>query len=114
MGVCTTVKDFAEAVARVKGPLSTRHHLLVELLRLMPVYATRRDLGAWEQDANTIPGHEDGSETEKLLWEIFEFGRFNLDTGFDVGGTARELTRLVELLHRHGVVVTPPEPITGW
>ena len=56
MGVCETVASLAEAVGRSKRPASPRHRLLIEILRLMPLFREIRDLSAWVSSSSPRTG----------------------------------------------------------
>jgi hypothetical protein len=119
MGVCAVVKQFAEAVAHTKQPHQWRHKLLIEILKLMPLYAKIKHLGAWEYAFQQVSSQVSNKETlnteiGELLLAIYEFGRFNLYAAFDQEGTDRELAALVDLLQRGGVYVGNVSDVTDW
>jgi hypothetical protein len=112
MGVCALVKEFAEAVSQVKQPREPQHRLAIEILRLMPLYRESRCLDSWE---NAFPNSIDSKEGEidKLLNEIFEFGRCNLYSAFVVDRTIREMEALIDLLRCSGVDVQSGD-VSDW
>jgi hypothetical protein len=115
VGVCETVKALAEAIAQAKAPQEARHRLMVEILRLMPLYRDIHDLTAWESAfQGALHGQDDDSEVGHLLWELFEFGRYNMYGAFDAPGTAKEFASLAKLLTRGDVPVPQSPGLTGW
>ena len=115
MGVCETVRSIAESVSQVKMPQESRHQILVQILRLMPQYREIRDLVAWESAfQGALEEQDDESEIGQILWEVFEFGRFNMYAKFDVPGTSQQFEWLSTLLNERGVPMPPPEGLEEW
>ena len=109
------VKSLAEAVARAKEPEQPRHRLLVEILRLTPLYRDINGLCEWE-DAfqNALEKEDDESEVGKILWELFDFGRYNMYAKFDTEGTAQAYESLCLWLSAHGVSVPASHGLADW
>src|SRR5579884_2495519 len=112
MGVCETVKSLAEAVAKAKALEKPRHRLLVEILRLMPLYRDIGDLSAWESAIHGALGQDDESEVGQLLWEVFEFGTYNMYGAFDAEGTAEVFRHLSQWMAQRGVTAPEPQGLT--
>jgi hypothetical protein len=115
MGVAETVKELAESVAHAKMPTHPRHRLLVELLRLMPLYRDINGLCAWEAAfKGAMEWQDDESEVGQLLWDVFEFGGYNMYGAFDAEGTLQEFRGLASRLSERGVRVREPQGLDGW
>ncbi len=115
MGICSTVASLAEAVSKAKAPLEPRHRLQVDILKLMPLYSEIWNLSPWEhafQDVVKEP--DDESETGLLLWEIFDFGRYNMYSAFDPAGTRDCYIALTDLLKEKGVALSGKHDIDSW
>src|SRR5687767_14405314 len=72
MGLCQLILALANATATAKAPLPVRHRLLIEILRLMPLYAEAiRNLTSWENAyQNAHPNWPDESEVGELLDKV--------------------------------------------
>lgn len=115
MGVCVTVKSLAESVSTVKTPEDSRHRILVEILRLMPLYRDIFGLVAWESAfRGALAEEDDDSEVGQILYEVFDFGTFNMYGAFDADGTAQEFERVSAWLRQGGVPVLQPQGIADW
>ncbi len=116
MGLCKLVVALADALAKAKSPLQARQRLLVEILRLMPLYAEGiANLSAWEsafQDAH--PERPDESEVGELLEKIFEFARYNMYTVFDAAKTYEYYVLLSADLMQAGVESRTVQAIPDW
>ncbi len=105
MGVCNTVVLLTEALEKAKQPTLPRHRLLAQILKLMPLYNEIHDLAAWEAAyQGAMEEADDNSEIGLLLWEIFEFGRYNLYSAFDVEGTSECYDQLSSMFSENGIV----------
>ena len=96
-------------LASQSDSLTPRHHVLLELFRLMPLYCEARRLDAWERAVlEALPRVNDASDVDKseigrLIEELFEFARLKLYTSFDPAGTAASYGKLSKLLRDAGV-----------
>jgi hypothetical protein len=115
MGICSTVRDATDAIAAAKPLVKARYQRQAEILRRMPSYAQSRDLATWEQAFMSLVDDQ-ATETEEseLLWEVFEFGRFNLYSNIRKAETESALQRLAEFLNSHGVGFTGQSSVEEW
>ena len=115
MGICSTVRDAVDAIAESRPSVLSALRQQVEVLRRMPEYAAGRDLGAWEgtfislMDDRTID-----SELGGLLWDVFEFGRFNLYGRIKIAETETELSNLRRRLLARGVRFDARASVDEW
>lgn len=115
MGVTETVAALAGSIAQVKALTNPRHRLLVEILRLMPLYSDVGDLTAWESAfQGVLEDQDDESEIGNLLWDIFVFGRMNMYVGFDARQTEIAFRYIAQEFERRGVPVTPQGSLDDW
>lgn len=115
MGICTTVRELAAAVEKSKSVVLPKHCVQIDLLRRMQQFADARDLGDWEARFQSTVGEcEDQSEVGLLIWEIFEFGRFNLYGAFRPLETNHEYEILKSFLSMHGVKVDANHNNEDW
>ena len=115
MGVCETVQVLAEAVALAKQPVEARYRLLIEILRLMPLYRDIRDLSAWESAFQAaLAPCEDESEMGNVLAELFDFGRHNRYGAFDQAGTLFCYASFARWLTEHGVPAPDSPDLSRW
>ena len=115
MGVSDTVRATVDEIVRTKSPTLPRHLLLVELLRLMPLYRAVRNLAAWDAAfRGALAEDDDGSELGRLLLETFEFGCENLYGRFDAAAASRAYERLSARLREGGVPLVPAGDLTDW
>lgn len=115
MGVAHVVAELAEAIA-AKVPLTAHQALLVYLLRAMPLYVAVARLDAWESvilEAVTLREPEQVPVTG-LIDSVFEFGRHNLYTAFDVAGTRREFAILSSHFAMAGLPVPQSPDLSDW
>ena len=106
MGVCKTVALLAKTVETIKLPINSRHKLLIQLLKLIPLYKEIRALDEWETACQgVLEDQDDTSEIGSLLWEVFEFGRYNLYAAFDATGTAACYNNLVKHFENHNIKI---------
>jgi len=74
------------------------------LLKLIPLYKEIGALDEWETACQgVLEDQDDTSEIGSLLWEVFEFGRYNLYAAFDVIGTTACYNDLVNLFENHNI-----------
>jgi hypothetical protein len=117
VGVCSTVKVLAEFVNK-RRPSDPRQFLLLQLLQLMPAYSALHDLSAWEaaflevESSKQSPKLNDN--TSKAISLIFEFGRFNLYSAFEVEKTKTELASLQKKLAGLGIQVHGNFNVSDW
>ena len=115
MGICSTVRDATDAIAESRPSVLSTFRRQVEVLRRMPEYEAGHDLGAWERtfmslmDDRTID-----CELGGLLWDVFEFGRFNLYSSIQVAETEAELSNLRGRLLAHGVRFDARASVGEW
>ena len=103
------------AVARAKKPEQPRHRLLVEILRLTPLYRDISGLCEWEDAFQNALGKEDDeSEVGQILWNVFDFGCYNMYAKFDAEGTAQAYESLCLWLSAHGVSVPASHGLADW
>jgi hypothetical protein len=118
MGICNTVKAMAEALRDAKAPADPKQQLMIEILRLMPMYIAMRDLSVWEsayQDAESskmMPRLQD--DVGEALEHIFEFGRFNLYCALRANETERQLELTIDTLRELGVPYSGPRDVRTW
>jgi hypothetical protein len=105
MSVSETVRVLAEAISAGPDALSAHDRLLLELLKLMPLYCENRTLDAWEAayQSTYIPDDGNASKTAHLADQVFEFGCFNMYAAFDPKGTKTCYSELSKLLEKSGI-----------
>jgi len=115
MGVTATVKALAETVAHAKGVVLPRHHLSVELLRLMPLYAEIDDLTSWDEAyRGVLTEADDDSEVGKLLNRIFDFACTCFYGAFDAAAYLRDYEQLSEVFHASGISLAKSPDLSDW
>jgi hypothetical protein len=96
-------------------PQEPRHLILVEILRLMPEYRDINHLVAWESAfQGVLEDQDDESEIGQILWEVFDFGRFNMYGAFDAPRTSQQFEWLSNWLSARGVPMPPPQGLADW
>jgi hypothetical protein len=115
MGICETVADLAVNVSASRSIEEPAHLLALELLRLMPLYREISDLRAWEAAVqDVLPDEPADSEVNRLLCQVFEFGRYNMYAEIDAAGTAKKFATLRESLQQSGIRVPVPRGLDSW
>lgn len=119
MGPCTTVASLAETVRDARAPLTRQHRVLVEMLRLMPLYSEINRLDAWEDACQALILEDEydlGLEVGNLLRMIFELGQYNLYGNFKAADTLEEFSHLCRQLQRAGIKVppVPEQALSDW
>lgn len=115
MGICSTVRGATDAIAESHPSVLSTFRQQVEVLRRMPEYAAGHDLATWERTfVSLMDDRTIGSELGGLLWDVFEFGRFNLYSRIRVAETEAELSNLRGLLLAHGVRIDAHASVGEW
>lgn len=118
MGECTTVKALAEALRDAREPQDPKQQLIIEILRLMPMYLAIRDLSQWEAAlqgvgmSKGVPNVHD--EVDQAIDAINDFGGYNLYSLFQPDKTERELEEVIAFLETMGVAYTGPRDVRDW
>jgi hypothetical protein len=118
--VSETVKALAEAVVEVHPVRLPLHRLILELLRLMPLYRDVDGLPDWETAIRDATAErEDYSEVGDLLWAVFEFAARALYPPqgyevFDPAWTEAAFRSLGKALEGSGVKIPEGMSFTGW
>jgi hypothetical protein len=74
MKVSIIVRELAEAIIAARDVSLARHRLLLELLRLLPLYNEIGNLAIWDRAYNDACSKEgDTSETGRLIAELYGF-----------------------------------------
>lgn len=122
MSVSETVVALSAVVAHCRAPLSPFEADLAARLQEMPTWVTARQLDEWERRyEDRRSGWGDSIETAvrrstvELLDRVFEFGRYNLYTRFDLEATEREYRELLaELNEGLGTELRPDRTVSDW
>lgn len=115
MGIAQTTRVLAEAVQNHLHPTEPRHVLVLELLRLMPLYLDFRDLAAWDRACLEVIG-EETSEVDRLLSSIYDFATTNLYAAIHPKYTRDAYQEVLGAFARHRVPapILPADALDDW
>jgi hypothetical protein len=115
VGLCEVVGSLVDAVWAKYEIRSTRHNLLIHLLRLVSVHRDAGRLDAWDEAYRYARIQENRSTSlTELLDAIADLGTYNLYGAFDAPGTQEKYNREVKLLQAEGVQVPLGFDLMGW
>ena len=97
MSVSETVRTIAEILESHHVSTDGRDNLLLGILKLMPLYRDVKGLDLWESAFLKALDDLNEANINPIIWELFEFGRFNLYGAFDQDATLKELNKLLRL-----------------
>lgn len=91
MTVSAIVPSLAEAIIAAKTDLSPRQRLLLELLRILPLYKAAGNVAIWDQAYHAAMPHEDDtSENGRLIQATYEFATVPFYGSFQADVTLQE------------------------
>jgi hypothetical protein len=114
MALCDFVSESATSLAHERAPLSVREAYLAYVLQGMPYFRNVRRLDLWESDYRAVAPDGNPSETEQLLDELFELGRYNLYAAFSSEGTLECYERLRQKFASAGQDLPEAADLSNW
>ena len=104
MKVSIIVRELAEAVISARGVSPARQRLLLELLRMLPLYTEVGDLFSWDKAYSAARSKErDTSETGQLISALYDFATVTFYGAFQADVQMSEYESVCKTLRGAGI-----------
>ena len=114
MKVSIIVRELAEAIIAAREVSSARHRLLLELLRLLPLYAEVGNLFSWDKAYDGAESKErDTSETGRLIAALYNFATVTFYGAFQADVQMSEYESICKTLQSAGITCPVVDTFVG-